>query len=312
MKLIVTITFVLFSLFSGTLQPAFAQAGKPKVLLLSSHNTPQFQQTLESVKKYISEKISGAQVDTLNLDGDASKATQALSSAKGHGVDLVITLGSIALDAAVKAGNGLPVVAGLVLSAEEIKSRPNITGVLLDFPPEAHLQWLKRMLPRCGSVGILYNQGRFSGKAESMKQVAAGMGLKLYAQKVEKVSELPAALEDMYKKVDVLLGLPDDVIYNSQTAKHVLLASFQQRIPMVGLSGVWVKAGALYSLDCDFKDLGAQCGEMAAKVLGGKKPESIQPEFARKVNCSANVKTAEQMKINLPDAVLQSCQEVFR
>lgn len=312
LKLILTIPVLLLSFLLGEVHTARAQASRLKILVLSSHSTSQFQQALEGVTKYILEKYNGAQVDALSLQGDGAKAGPALNAAKGQGTSLVIALGSIALEAAVKEGNGIPVVAGLVLSVDDIKSRPNITGVVLDFPPEVHLLWLKRMLPDCRSIGILFSQTRFQGKVESFKRVAAGMGLKLHARMVEKVSELPQALEDTYKNVDVLLGLPDDVIYNSQTAKHILLTSFQQRIPMVGLSNVWVKAGALYSLDCDFKDLGVQCGELAVKVLEGKKAESIPPDFARKVTCSANVKTAELMKINLPDALLQNCQEVFR
>ncbi len=72
-----------------------------------------------------------------------------------------------------------------------------------------------------------------------------------------------------------------------------------------------VKAGALYSLDWDFQDLGMQCGEMAVKILRGNYPVS-RAEYPRKLKYSINLKTASQMKVTIPEKVLLGSDQVFK
>src|SRR4030067_1111588 len=57
--------------------------------------------------------------------------------------------------------------------------------------------------------------------------------------------------------------LPDAVVHNPKAAKIILLFSYRHRIPFIGPSESWVKEGAFYALDRDYRDMGAQCGEMA-------------------------------------------------
>jgi putative ABC transport system substrate-binding protein len=84
-------------------------------------------------------------------------------------------------------------------------------------------------------------------------------------------------------------------------AKPLLLFSFRNSIPLVGLSSSWVKAGALYALEWDYADLGAQAGEMALGILRGARPSAIPTAPPRKTFYTLNLKTAEQMKIQFSD-----------
>jgi putative ABC transport system substrate-binding protein len=90
------------------------------------------------------------------------------------------------------------------------------------------------------------------------------------------------------------------------------LFSFRNRMPFSGLSASWVKAGALYALDRDYEDLGAQCAEMALKVLDGKHAGSIPPARPRKVRYVLNLRTAEHLKLNLPSELVDGAAEVYR
>ena len=51
-----------------------------------------------------------------------------------------------------------------------------------------------------------------------------------------------------------------------QTAEPILLSTLKNKIPLVGLSSSWVKAGALYALDRDYVDIGLQSGELAGQT----------------------------------------------
>ena len=63
----------------------------------------------------------------------------------------------------------------------------------------------------------------------------------------------------------------DSKVYFSQTIRLLLLESMKNKVPVVGLSSFFTKAGAVISFDSDFKDMGAQAAEISAKVLSGKK-----------------------------------------
>jgi len=123
--------------------------------------------------------------------------------------------------------------------------------------------------------------------------------------------DLPAALDYMAKNVDVLWGIPDNLVLNTRTAKQILLFSYRNRIPLVGISPEWVKAGALYSLEWDFTDIGAQCGDMALKIMKGTSISTLPPASPRKVLYSVNAKTIKYMKTDVPEAMIRQAYHIY-
>jgi putative ABC transport system substrate-binding protein len=131
-------------------------------------------------------------------------------------------------------------------------------------------------------------------------------------QEVETPQGLPDALDNLAKDADVLWGVTDQTVLSPETAEPILLFSFRNRIPFAGLSTSWVKAGALYALDRDYTDLGAQCGEIALKILQGARASSLPPVSPRKITYALNLKTAYHMKLDISQALIDGAQEVFR
>src|SRR5262249_51808249 len=149
-------------------------------------------------------------------------------------------------------------------------------------------------------------------KITEATKVARNLGLKLVAREVETPQALPDALDSLAKEADVLWGVTDQMVLSPQTAEPILLFSFRNRIPFTGLSTSWVQAGALYALDRDYSDLGTQCGEIALKVLQGTKASSLPPASPRKVTYALNLKTAQQMKVEIPQSLIDGAQQVFK
>jgi putative ABC transport system substrate-binding protein len=181
----------------------------------------------------------------------------------------------------------------------------------MEFPVKNQFQWIQRFLPKCRTIGVIYNPEENQKMIDVASRTAKQMGLRLDAQKVYAPSDLPKALRNLSKSADVIWGVADKIVLTPQTAKNILLFSFRNRIPFVGLSKNWVKAGALYALSCDYSDLGLQSGEIAFKVLKGSPIKSIPPARPRKVMYSLNQKTARHMKIEIPEALIRSAKEVF-
>jgi putative ABC transport system substrate-binding protein len=240
-----------------------------------------------------------------------SQVARVLQDVKQGGVAVLLTLGTAATQRARQDITTVPIVAGLVLSADEFKGAPNMSGVTLDFPVALQLDWLRRFLPTAKTIGVIYNPRENQQRIEAARRVAHELGLKLESQQVSDTRELPTALETLARKIDVLWGVVDELVLTPQTAKHILLFSFQNRIPFVGLSTAWVKAGAVYALDWDYTDLGMQCGEMALKVLQGTAINTLPPVIPRKVVYALNQKTARHMKIEIAETLVHGAREVF-
>ena len=282
-----------------------------RITVILSQDAQPYQEALAGFRRYLEEQGVGAKIDVQALHGEGTGAGAALQRARQDRASLVLALGSIGAQAAARDVRDVPIVAGLILNADDLGNAPNVSAVVLEFPVETELRFLQRLLPGQRNVGVLFNPPENQARIDRASHAAADLGLNLIARQVRSPMELPDALESMNRRADVLWGVPDQIVLNSQTARPILLFSLRNRIPFVGLSDMWVKAGALYALDRDYADIGAQCGEAALKILRGAAPSSLPTAPPRKVVYSVNLKTARLLKVGIKASVLQSAQTVI-
>lgn len=305
---------LLVSALLGALLPArgvFA-AERVRIIVLTSQDSIPSQQLLSGFQQALHQQ--GLQVDyaIFPLQNDAAKAPAALERIKQDGAALVLTLGTIATQAAARANLAIPLLASLILNAEDLKQSTNATAVTLEFPIEQQLQWLHQLLPQQKTVGVLFNPRENAEAIRLAQHAASSLGLALVACEVNSPQELPDALERIARQADMLWGITDSTILTPQTAEPLLLFSFRNRIPFAGLSTSWAKAGAIYALDRDYADVGAQCAELALKILRGERASQIPPQPPRKVQYALNLKTAVLMKIDLPQTLISNAYQVFQ
>lgn len=101
------------------------------------------------------------------------------------------------------------------------------------------------------------------------------------------------------------MTLADTLTMAPQSAKQMLLSGFRHKVPVVGLSDPWVKAGALYALDWDFEDIGRQCAQMALKP-------GAALVYPRTVRLSLNLRTARFLKLDPGEALLKQASQVHQ
>jgi putative ABC transport system substrate-binding protein len=118
-------------------------------------------------------------------------------------------------------------------------------------------------------------------------------------------------MEEVEGKVDVLWSVADSTVFTPQGLRHILLSTLRNRIPFVGLSPAFVKAGALLALSCDYQDVGSQSGEMAIRILEGESPDTIPTAVPRQVSLSVNMNTARQIKVAIADEVRDAAANLF-
>lgn len=283
-----------------------------RIAVLKSQDAAPYRETLEGYQLIFSRQMVPVDWTVFELNGDPARAERtALEIGAGRSYDLVFSLGALATEKAAAGIRNIPLVAGMILRGDLLEDAPHATGVILGFPVDTHFDWMKRIVPGLSSVGILYNPLE---NGELVPQVAAAArrrGLRLEAVKVEHPRDIPAALERLSGRAEAIWGIPDAMVLNGQTARQILLFCFRNRIPFIGVSSSWTKAGALYSLDRDYGDMGEQCAQASLRILHGTPPSSIPVATPRRALYSLNLRTAEYLQLRFPDSLIRGAVEVF-
>ncbi|WP_028632235.1 ABC transporter substrate-binding protein [Pseudomonas parafulva] len=133
------------------------------------------------------------------------------------------------------------------------KSRPGFLTLLWSDPPLGRqLRLAHYLLPQAQRVGVLYGEhSRFL--LDELRQAAGPLGLEIVAQAwPDPLDSRP--LQHVLANSDVLLGLDDPDLYNSKTAKNLLLSSYGRQMALIGPNAAFVRAGALASTYSDQDD----------------------------------------------------------
>lgn len=298
-------------LLAMSLSPGRAVCGDIRIAVITSQDTPQYQEVRTGFLEFLKKEGIIADFDHYGLSGNAGKASEVIRDIKQQTPRLILTIGTLATQTALREADDIPIVAGLVNNLDDLRKSKNATGVVLDFPIVTQFEWMHKLVPEIKIIGVLYNPKENQAKIDAAVQAAKREGLTLLPKEVESPRALPDALESLARSVDLLWGINDQLVLSQQTAEAILLFSFRRGVPFVGLSSSWVKAGALYALDRDYNDLGAQCGELAIKIIQGTKPSTLAIVPPRRTLYSLNQKTADHMKLEFSPLVIKNAQQVF-
>ena len=295
-------------LLSWSVAPGGAE---PRITILMTQQSDTYQDVRKGFQQYLDKKGIAVEYDIRNFEGPAQKTDMILQAMKATHPSLVLTLGSPATEAVIREVKNIPIIAGMIMNETELTKAENATGIVLEFPLQTHISWIQKLLPDKKTIGALFNSRENTGTIEQARQIIEDSGLTFYAKQVETPQELPDALDSLPGNADVLWGFTDSVVFSPETVKGILLFSFRNRIPFVGLSTSWVKAGAVYALDRDYVDIGVQCGELAEQVLKGVNIHTLKPQSPRKVLYALNLTSTNHMHLNFSDGVIRGAHPVF-
>lgn len=283
-------------------------ADAPLVVIIISREAEAYQQVTTNFEAEMRKQRPEIQFVQMS----SSDVKKDLLSIKETQPALVFALGSDSVRKASQQLSDRPMLATMILGNNALQGQAHATAITLDMPIVKQLQWHQRFLPEAKRVGVLYNPQSNQKWVDQASRIADKLGLEIVAVKVKSPQDITSALKSLNNRVDSILAIPDKMVYSSNTAKVVLLFSFRNRIPFIGLSGAWVKAGALYALDWDYSDLGRQSADIALKILNGTKPEKIKPDVPGKSVYQLNLKTAKHMKLKINRKLIAAAEKVYQ
>ncbi|MBW1871473.1 MAG: hypothetical protein JRJ19_05375 [Deltaproteobacteria bacterium] len=281
--------------------PATA-AAKPKVAVVMSRSIPPYRKALEGFKKRFESEVTIFEVHNKK---DAAKVAKTIMAGKP---DIVLAIGSSALNLVSKHITKIPVVFTMVLTPPKLPS--NIAGVSMMLPAKTHLEGLKLVAPDVKSVGLVYNPKHSAKRIQEFKTAAKSLGLQIVALAANSQKEAFSSIRLLAGRVDSLWMLMDkDVVANFNL---MLSLSVKEKIPLATFSYRYVEMGALLALSPKFDSLGQQAGEIAVKIIAGTAPSSLGVISPKSHYYSYNTKTGLRIELGVPSAILKKEHRLYK
>lgn len=280
----------------------------PTIVALKSRSLTSHNAALEGFKDYIDIQGTGARIIEYDLKAEERKGLSKFSEEiKSKKPNLVLALGTPAAKVAQEEFANVPVLFTMVLNPERNNISP--PGISMNIPYEQGLKYLRKILPGKVRIGLIYSS-RSASLYKEVSHAGRNLGFKLVAKKVDSEKQFPEAIKALSGQIDLFLMLPDSSVYFPKSVEYLLRESLKNKFAVVGLSSNYVRAGALISFDCDYRDLGVQSAGLALKMLSEKAvlKRIVEP---REVKFSLNLIVAKRLGLEIAPEVIEQASEVF-
>jgi putative ABC transport system substrate-binding protein len=237
-------------------------------------------------------------------------------------VDVIVTAGGEAVQAAQRATRSIPIVmatvgdavgAGIVTSLAHPGG--NVTGMTLVATAMGtkRLELLKEVVPNLARVAAIWN-GTNSGHQLQMRATESAaqiLGIQVLSLPLHTSDDIEkAVLAAVQARSDALMTMDDQVLVQFNRARIVDLA-MRQRLPTMGEFRPFTEAGALLSYSPSPAAMWARAATYVDKILKGAKPAELPVEQPTKFELVVNLKTAKALGLVIPESFLLRADEVI-
>lgn len=246
-----------------------ALASKLHVTIIPSRDNGAYQHVVDAIVSRLGEQPTPSislKIATLDEFKQHSKRIDQDS-------DLLIPIGIRATDSVIREAGTTPVLASLVLRAsfhaslrqreKETQMRHGkrrISAILLDQPVSRQLHLTRLLFGRIKRIGIPLGPNSQSLSRE-IERTARQLKLSIDIENIDSADNLMRQLSQLLDRSDVLLALPDPVVFNRRNVRYILLGTYRKRIPVIGFSRSYVQAGALAATYSSPEKIGKQTAE---------------------------------------------------
>lgn len=224
--------------------------------------------------------------------------------------------------AAKAATNEIPIVfsmgadpVGIGAVASLARPGGNITGitVLAGELIGKRFELLHEIVPSATTIAYLVNTTNpaFSNAALKMRVERAGaLGVRLLIVNASNLVEIDQAFAELVADKAGALLVGPDTFFQTQRDRIVGLAA-RYRLPA---SYPWLEdanAGGLFSYGADFRDVFHKAGTYVGRILKGEKAGDLPVQQPTKFKLVVNLKTAKDLELVMPPALLARADEVI-
>jgi len=255
------------------------------------------------------EFVEALQVELKKLGVTAAKEVTTVEQAVDSGVKVVVAVGAASFGQISAQPRHPPVLAAMMtrqgFERAAVAGDETVSALHLD-QPESRFMDLISLLPGSpATVGVLRSDS--SGVSLPRLRVAAQRTkLRLIEGVVTTEREIAGVINTVAGQSDLVLATPDPLVFSPQSIQSILLSTFRARVPLIGFSPAYTRAGALVSVHSSSAQLAAQAAEMVRQTLErGKLPP---PQAPREFDVTINRNVARSLGFEMPAEALLSEQ----
>jgi len=239
-------------------------------------------------------------------------------------VDLIVTSGNPPALEAKKATITIPIVMTsmidpVALGLVDSLAHPggNVTG-LYSFATELNtkrLEILKDAVPKLAQVGLLVRQAGNPGEELQIKELkvaASALKVKLAEIKTELDAQGFESAFKTAKQKQVGAIMTTSLRVFSAERKRIVALAAKYRLPAIYGSKESVDEGGLMSYGEDVTDRYLRAAGYVDKILKGAKPADLPVQQATKFEFIINLKAAKQIRLTIPNRVLERANKVIK
>ena len=259
------------------------------------------------------------QVKGFSANGDMATVTGLVDAAVTDGADLLITLSTPTLQAALSRGRGLPVVFTLVADGvtagagrSDKDHLPNVTGVYAHGAYDEVIAALRECLPNVRAVGTLFVPSEVNTvyHKDMLVKAANAVGIEVVAVPVTSSTEVvDAAMSLCSRRIDALCQVGGNLLGSSFSS--ISRAARQARLPVFAFLSTQAHQGAVVVVARDYYDGGREAGQLAARVMRGEDPASLPFQPLQTTRTIVNLKAARDAGLTVPSTLIQRADEIL-
>jgi len=260
--------------------PAFA-ADEVRIAVVVSSSIKPYKEALDAYYDELGKRALAFRTMEFFMD-ETSDYAGLISRISVYRPDLIHSVGTDATRLVKDSIKDVPVVFSMVLNPvagglvkSMLASGNNLTGASMDLPVSLQFSYMRELKPGIKKIGVIYSEKETGPVIREAEKSARRMGLELIAEAVEGPQGVPGAINRLRGRVDFIWSVADGNVFTRETVRELLLVSLRKKIPFMGLSPAFVKAGALFAVSIQPDMVGRQAASLAMDVLGGEKPSDI-------------------------------------
>lgn len=256
-----------------------------------------------------------------SADGQAERFPALAADLIGLNVDVIITRGTPAVLAAMRATSTTPIVmaasgepseTGIVASLAHPGA--NVTG-LSSFNTSLELkrvELLREVLPNTRRLAGLYNLGNpvLGPRWELVKGTALAQGLEARVFDVRAPADIEQAFRSAVNDHFDALTVGMDALTQAHSRAIADMAT-HYRLPAVYPSREFVDQGGLLAYSVSYPDLYFRAAAFVDKIFRGAKPAELPVEQPTTFEFVVNLKAAKALGITIPPSIVLRADEVI-
>jgi putative ABC transport system substrate-binding protein len=261
-------------------------------------------------------------IDYRYTDGKAGRIPELAAELVALNPDVIVTSQTPSVLAIKKLSATIPIVFTMLsfpvengIIASFARPGGNATGltVLSEELNGKRLELLKEAIPNLNRIAVLSNPANPTQPLEwqAIQATAQALGIKLQAVGVRISGDFDSAFEAIMKeRAQALLFLPEAIF--SGNIKRVVGFATQHKLASIYEGSASVEAGGLMSYGPIYSDTFRRAAIYVDKILKGAKPADLPVERPTKFELVINLKTAKQIGVTIPPAVLARADKVIK